>query len=947
MVESKKAGRIRDNIWLCYTLLFAVTALMAFMIFIIYGKSFIWQADGFMQHYPHIVNIRHMVKDLLLEHRIYFWTDGIGLGTDVIGTASIEFMDPFNYIAAAFPVKYMDIGYSFSCVAALYTAGLTMIAFLKYHEYSNFKLLAGGLSYALCNWGLGVINHSFFLLPLILFPLVILGIDKVFDKKNPLLLIISVTLSFLTFIYFAYMTAIAAFVYIIVKALNDKNVNMRAFWVLFFKFVGYIVISLLISLPIVVSVTLSILNAPKGSGYSESLIPSLKELCNFIPGFTNFAEIGTSYLYIGINALFTLLLPIIAVSAFKKRKLPAIMCMFNVIMVIVPAWGIITNGFGYRTGRWCYTLAFFGVYAMVDELDVIFDITPKQKKLCTIWAASQAALIVLLKATTATFSAGLTAVAFWNLICMVLFLSDTVNTKKAVAGLLAANIGISYFVAYSPFAGGKVGIYVSEGKSYDCYSNSVLRAYDKITEKDEGFFRVDNNEHYNITQTKNRFATTPANEALFWRARGIYGYFSTINQSFIDYNDSLLNSACNFRRIACYSMDNRSRLNFLCGVKYYLTEKDTENTEVQRRYAGYDYKTLKSIDGVDIQCSQLDPGLGYVFDSSITRSEFDKLTPPEREECMMKNVVVDDDNGIELSSPDLTNDVTELDYTISEDSDVKTTNGSFEINNKGEKLILNIDPEDYKECELYAQVCGLKRTHFTSADREERLEEQGEKDNRYDKVTNTVNDLFTEETDNIEYFITSNKITKRVLDTTGEPQGRDDIHDFMSNLGYAKDGNGRVTIDFKTPGKYTIKDVKLYVLPVSSFEEDANALSEHKFNVTSYESDHIEGTCEADSDSILYLSIPYHMGWKAVVDGEEVKPIKADICYLGVPISAGEHNVTLIYRPVFFKESILLMITGLIGAAGVSIGFEILRKKKSGRKKAAGKARGSESRHTS
>ena len=931
MAESKKAGvinRIKENIWLCYTLFFAVTALTAFMDHIIFGKTFIWQADGFMQHYPHMLNIRHMVKGLLLEHKLSFWIDSMGLGTDLIGTAAIEFMDPFNYIAAAFPTKYMDIGYSVSCVTALYTAGLTMIAFLKYHGYSNFKLLVCGLSYALCNWGLGVINHSFFLLPLVLFPLVILGIDKVFDKKNPLLLIISVTLSFMTYVYFAYMTAIAAFVYIVVRSVNDKEINLKAFWGLLFRFIGYIMISLMISLPIVVSVTFSIVNAPKGSGYSESLIPSLKELLNYIPGFSNFAEIGTSYLYIGINALFTVLLPVIAVSAFKKKKLPAIMCMFNVIMVIVPAWGIITNGFGYRTGRWCYTLAFFGVYAMADELDVIFKLTPKQKKVCTVWAASQAVLIVLLRSVTNLFSAGLAAVACWNIICMLLFMSDIINTKKAAAGLLAANIGISYFVAYSPYAGGKVGIYVPEGKSYDCYSHSLLRACGELEKQDDGFFRVDNNEHYNVSQSKNPYATTPANEALFWGARGIYGYFSTMDQSFTDYNDSLLNSACNFRRIACYSMDNRSRLNFLCGVKYYLCEKNSSRNEEQRRYAGYGYETLESIKGVDIQRCELDPGLGYVFDSSLTRSEFDKLTPPEREECMMKNVVVNDDDGIALSAPDMTNDVIELDYTISEDSNVKDVSSGFEINNKGEKLILETDPDDYKDCELYVQVCGLKKTHFSADDKKRKLEEQGRLNNRYDKATNTLNELFTEENDNIEYYITSNDITKRVLDTTGEPQGRNDMHDFMSNLGYAKEGSGRVTLDFKTTGKYTVEDIKIYALPVKSFEEDARALSERRFNVTSYESDHIEGTCSAESDSVLYLSIPYHMGWKAVVDGEEVKPIKADICYLGVPISAGEHNVTLIFRPIFFKESILLMIVGLLGAAGVCIGFEALKKKK-------------------
>ena len=725
------------------------------------------------------------------------------------------------------------------------------------------------------------------------------------------------------------MTAVEAFVYIVARSLNDKDTDLKKFWVLVLKLVGFIMLALLISLPIVVSVVYSIMNAPKSAGYSDSLIPTLRDLVHFIPGFTDFAEIGMSYLYIGINALFTVFMPIIAISAFKKKKTPAVMCLFNIIMIIVPAWGIMLNGFSYKTGRWCYTLAFFCVYALVDDLDVLFRMTAKQKKICTVWALSQAALIVMLKSVCSVFTLGLTVVSFWNLVCMMLFISDVINTKKAVAGLLAANIGIGYFAAYSPFAGAKVGVYTRNGECYDCYSHSLLRAYSKIEENDDGFFRVDHNEHYNVSHALNNFINTPANETLYWRARGVYGYFSTIDQGFTDYNDSLMNSACNYRRTVSYSMDNRSRLNFLSGIKYYLTKEGTGSFEDQRRYAGYGYETIEPVKGVDIQRCELDPGLGYVFERSISRSEYDKLSAVEREECLMKNVVIDDADGISLSAPVLENDVIEPEFSIAEDSYVKSVNGEFEIMSKGQKLMLELDPEDYENCELYIMICGLQRAPFDAADRKRHLEEQGKTDNRYDEVIYNTNQLFTSETNNFECFASSNGIRKRILDTSNEPQGRSDLHDYMVNLGYAEKGSGKITVSFESTGKYTIEDVKLYALPVSSFEEDAKALSEKKFNVTSYDSDHIKGTCSAESDGMLYLSIPYHMGWTAVVDGAEVETKKVDICYLGVPISEGEHTVELKYRPIYFKESIILMFVGLIGTAAVCIGTNVLKKKKS------------------
>ena len=45
----------------------------------------------------------------------------------------------------------------------------------------------------------------------------------------------------------------------------------------------------------------------------------------------------------------------------------------------------------------------------------------------------------------------------------------------------------------------------------------------------------------------------------------------------------------------------------------------------------------------------------------------------------------------------------------------------------------------------------------------------------------------------------------------------------------------------------------------------------------------------------MSFSIPYHIGWKAYVDGKEVELYNVNTLYMGMKIPAGSHNITLKY----------------------------------------------------
>ncbi len=86
----------------------------------------------------------------------------------------------------------------------------------------------------------------------------------------------------------------------------------------------------------------------------------------------------------------------------------------------------------------------------------------------------------------------------------------------------------------------------------------------------------------------------------------------------------------------------------------------------------------------------------------------------------------------------------------------------------------------------------------------------------------------------------------------------------------------------------------------TQFEKGYNQLKKDSLNITSFDDTKITGTINASEDGILYTSINYDTGWSVYIDGEKVgyESIHSiGNALLGVDITAGKHTVTLKYTP--------------------------------------------------
>lgn len=90
--------------------------------------------------------------------------------------------------------------------------------YCRHWNFRPFYILLGSYIYCFGNFALYTgIMHPFFLNPMIYLPLLLLGIEKIFERKSPAVFVLSVFLSAVSNFYFFYMLSIFMFIYAVFR----------------------------------------------------------------------------------------------------------------------------------------------------------------------------------------------------------------------------------------------------------------------------------------------------------------------------------------------------------------------------------------------------------------------------------------------------------------------------------------------------------------------------------------------------------------------------------------------------------------------------------------------------------------------------------------------------------------------------------------------------------
>ena len=461
----------KKNIFIKYSILFFICGGIIFSPQIILHRSFVSFNDNFNQFYPVLCKLakiyRNLIPDILHGHFSTYDTT-LGFGDDIIGVLGFYGLgDIFTLPSVFFPEKYMSYCFSLMVVVRLYLCGLNFIIYARFKKFDDTKAIIGGLLYAFSfsTIIIGLSAFTFVSSP-VYFPLIILGIDKILEKKASLkdniYFICVIFLQSMCGFYFLYMDILACLFYLILslffmikdresEAVKASDILKRLFNIAASATVG-VAMSAFLLLPQVIYY----FQTQRGQSTNVSFFNSyfvyewkhLKEvLSNIMLPTRGLYEYG---LVLTIMMFFICICCISNIyyicsgkcnrkysgknlgqyiegdledyseehqeeqlkNHLRRGTKNSLLCLVSVIGYFFPAVCTIMNGFSHPEIRWIYIGIFFLIFASLDYLDDFISHMSKRRLWC--YFITYAVLIFGIGISDTTASQKLVRVAIYS-----------------------------------------------------------------------------------------------------------------------------------------------------------------------------------------------------------------------------------------------------------------------------------------------------------------------------------------------------------------------------------------------------------------------------------------------------------------------------------------------------------------------------------------------------
>ena len=456
-----KENNVTKKTAIYYTGLFLVMTALIYGYFVREQKSFIWTGDGFSQHYLVFKDYLSMWRGFLSHptEGFPFWDWNIGLGADVIASYGYYVIgDPFVYLGLLFPEGMTELAYHVLILVRVYAVGLAFLAFCRQMKIKNPGALVGSILYTFTFYVvLNVVRHPFFLLPMIIFPLLCLGMERILQGESNTAFILAVFVSAFSNFYFFYMLTVLVFIFAITRYFNLHGIKE---WRSIFGYVWRALYSYLIGV-----LMAGVLLAPVVWGFLHSsrepgeFAAGLKfyPLAYYLGLFKDLL-ITERFLWtvFGFAACTVLLAPLLFLWRKKFGYITANLAVYAVILLL-PAFGSIMNGFSGPYNRWTFALPLFISAGSAIVFNERFNLTGSELKAMGLSAVafSSVPLVIAAAGEVMPFRlAYLTPVAFaWSMWALLVW-----AYRRNRSGRLSSNAKTTIFHCAVGIGNGEFGL---------------------------------------------------------------------------------------------------------------------------------------------------------------------------------------------------------------------------------------------------------------------------------------------------------------------------------------------------------------------------------------------------------------------------------------------------------------------------------------------------------
>lgn len=871
--------------WLFYYSLPALFGILAIYLFIsLFNKNLFCAGDGWLMQYAATEYAREFWRSVFSGS----WTMldfTIGEGLDPwVTLAYYGLTDPMTLLMTPFSHDALPTIFSIITLLKLYLSGVAFGWYASTRSQDHKAVAMGALVYTFSGFLLfwlfcpGILSAGY------LFPLLLYAMDRAFDKKKYAMFAGLTLFAYVTNYYAAVAISFMLVAYAAIRIFHDKKWDKHSIF-------GYLKIVLAHALGIACSlfVLLPVMFALSGggrslsAGYSDSLVwfnweYYLDLLISMFTPFNNAMNYWT-FPYKSLTHFICLAAPALVLFLTHKteKHSPARLlkwCLLAVtVFMCVPFFSKLMNMWMYPTHRWAFAAA------MVIGMIVVWAIPRFATMSSKIKIISA---IILIGSAFAALTNMYTRAAVATIIAAVITSLIMFIKPRRLTAYVAGCLSVIMFL-FSTFVGNAYG-------AQFCFSDIAERQYHEayaaveLTDEElEEFIRV------SVTDDM-----TTGNVGMLLGYNTTTASWNVIPGEICDFNSNI-NSFPNAEvEWWVEGWDDRTALQTLAGVKYYIT---TEENEI---FVPYGFKFYKEVE-IKTQAStpkqgstmykvytnNCNPGIGYMFTETLSYDAFEQLDIASKQLALMKYAVTQNATNTDASVMAL-----ELPAIVSKQD--------------GRITIQTTVPEGY---EVYLWVESLKQIQNLNQVTVNGYDYWKAQQNSV-AGTSTSGD-YTLKNDEFPN-LTPNYMNVIVKTSSGElayktmRAQRPNAHLSCINptrtacLGHQLVGKTTVVLDYLS--KYIeVGEVKLYAMQTSEYYTSANKLMQNSMENIEYskrgdDKTFISGTINVAEDGVFQLAVPYSTGWSAYVDGEKVETFVSGVKYIGINLEAGNHELRFEYE---------------------------------------------------
>ena len=937
--EGETRGSIA-RLLLGYTLLFCAFYAAVLSPYFFYGKAFLTGTDGLTVHIPALRLSRQWLESLLQSvqrgaFEVPQWSLSVGFGQPLL--VNVVSLRLSNLLYALFPEGAMELWLLIRTTICMYLTGLSFIAYARTRTRDAAGLLLGGLMYAFCGFALVVAaRHTFFLGMTIALPLMLLGVDRIFDGRWSWTFILSVAMLGLSSAYLLFMVTVPAVIYaafhyfeLAPKARGARGGLARIFLRHVAQYLCGIALCAVYFLPTVVTI-LSSSRAGMQGGLSL-LAWDADIYLGLIFAVVDMDRISF-FGYIALPS--AALVGVVWLFRARKRRVRLIrgQVALYALAFFIPLLTLVFNGFAGKLMRWCFIFSFWASLAAAVALPALRSDDGEDAAFCLRALCGYLLLYIAAGIWTGrpfSFVAGLACVGVAALFgAMRLYRA---GRRRAATALLFAMLLVeltarSYQLNDPQFDNTITGAY-NAGAVLDVAADNPAGALQLAD--DDGLYRTD------VLMPNRARQNAQTNYGARCGVNGVSSFYSYTDARTIAAMTALAN-ARHDTKFHIMSLDQRTVLNELAGVKY-LTAFESGDDHLPYGYELVDSreKTL-STGRTMTECLYRNTyalPLSYAYTAQIAPQAYDALPAHRREQAMLQGVVIEGDADLATIEPEF-DDFAILDgdalsaaiaQAAADDADLEYADGVLRVMKDDAKITI---PIERTSGEIYLSLTGAayRSVNFEA----ESAAALARDDAKPLALMNAYREARMWQGGTTAY------ITATSGSLSGDGTLLDPRHqyyfgkrDILINLGYGRTGK-KLTLRFSAAGEYRFDGIELIAQPMERNAEKVAPLIENQASSVEVDGNRVTIEYDLDHSAFACVAIPYDAGWRATVDGAKADILPANGMYMGVMLDAGRHTIELRYSMPGLRLGALISLLALIVVPIIGIVYGVRRKRARG-----------------